>query len=108
MTGCYLVLGHFLQNATCQTVFINAGFLYVGHISFDIPTWLKRHITRKYQVSKVHFARYLSKFFFAFFSIKHNIIIAENRKYQVGILIDGTGTIKEEYIYPSPPFGMRR
>jgi len=34
----------------------------------------------------MHFPRYVSKFFFAFFSIKRNII-AENRKHQVGILI---------------------
>jgi hypothetical protein len=54
-------------------------FSAVGQFFHNIPTWLKRHITTKYQVSKVHFARYLSIFFFAFFSIKRNIT-SENRK----------------------------
>lgn len=62
-----------------QTVFLNVVFLYVGQISFDIPTWLKRHITAKYQVSKIHYARYLITFFLVFFSKKSNIA-SENRK----------------------------
>jgi hypothetical protein len=73
------VFNNFQIHTLFQTVFYNIGFLDVGQISFDMPTWLKRHITAKHQVSKIHYARYLSTFPFAFFS-KKSTIAANNRK----------------------------
>lgn len=43
-------------------------------------------MTTKYQVSKVHYTRYLSTFIFAFFSKKSNIALNIGKN-QVGILI---------------------
>ncbi len=45
-----LAFGYFHQNATFLTVFIRVVFS-VGQIFHDMSTWLKRHITTKYQVS---------------------------------------------------------
>jgi hypothetical protein len=55
-------LGQFLIQKKGLKFLKDILFSAIGQIFYDIPTWLKRHITTKYQVSKVPFARNLSSF----------------------------------------------
>jgi len=62
-----------------QIVFFNVGFLDVGQIFHDIPTWLKRHIATKCQAHKVDYALFLSTYFLAYLP-KKSINASQNRK----------------------------
>ncbi len=63
----------------------NIIFSAVWQIFYNIPTWLKLHITTEHQVSKVHCTRYLYTFYLYSFE-KRVLSLPSSKKSQVGIL----------------------
>jgi len=86
------VSDNFQIHTLFQTVIINVGFLYLGQISFDIPTWHKCLITTKCQVAKSASRFYFQGLFLFLFLLNHSIKVTIIGKNQVGILI-----VREHY-----------
>jgi len=75
------------EHARFQAILINVGFLVVGQIFHNIPTWLKCDFTTKCQAGKIDFYWILKHYFLLHSSQKRVILPSKSGKNQPCMLI---------------------